>query len=131
MSAGVALDPILRPTVIHRSCPICEASCGLRLEVDRAAKRVLSVRGDEDDPRSRGYLCPKATAPQAIHADPDRLVPPLRPARHDGPAPKDPLEPHPLRRLLGDPDPGHRSHRLPARAGREPARLEREPDFRP
>ncbi|MHC4491848.1 MAG: molybdopterin-dependent oxidoreductase [Planctomycetota bacterium] len=64
--------------VVHRSCPICEACCGLRLEVDRATARVLSVRGDEDDPRSRGYLCPKATAMQGIHADPDRIRRPLR-----------------------------------------------------
>ena len=78
MSAGTSADPHSTATVVHRSCPICEASCGLRLEVDRAAKRVLSVRGDEDDPRSLGYLCPKATAPQAIHADPDRLRRPLR-----------------------------------------------------
>ena len=78
MSAGPCVDPPAKRTVVHRSCPICEASCGLRLEVDRAGKRVLSVRGDEDDPRSRGYICPKATAPQAIHADPDRLKRPLR-----------------------------------------------------
>jgi hypothetical protein len=39
--------PSSAPTVVHRSCPICEASCGLRLEVDRAEQRVLSVRGDE------------------------------------------------------------------------------------
>src|SRR5262245_21979832 len=78
MSAGLSVDPATRPTVVHRSCPICEATCGLRFEVDPAAKRVLSVRGDEEDPRSRGYICPKATAPQAIHADPDRLLRPLR-----------------------------------------------------
>jgi anaerobic selenocysteine-containing dehydrogenase len=76
MGAGISAGS--RSEVVHRSCPICEASCGLRFEVDRAARRVLSVRGDEDDPRSRGYVCPKATAPQAVHADPDRLLRPLR-----------------------------------------------------
>ena len=64
--------------IVHRSCPICEACCGLRLEVDRAAGRVLAVRGDEDDPRSRGYLCPKATAMQGVYEDPDRIRRPLR-----------------------------------------------------
>jgi anaerobic selenocysteine-containing dehydrogenase len=78
MAVATSADPPSRATVMHRSCPICEASCGLRLEVDPVAKRVLSVRGDEVDPRSRGYVCPKATASQAIHADPDRLVRPLR-----------------------------------------------------
>jgi anaerobic selenocysteine-containing dehydrogenase len=46
--------------------------------VDRDAGRVLSIRGDEDDPRSRGYLCPKAYAAQAVYEDPDRIRRPLR-----------------------------------------------------
>jgi anaerobic selenocysteine-containing dehydrogenase len=50
----------------------------LTLEVDRAAKKVLSIRGDEDDPRSRGYVCPKATAAKGIYEDPERLTRPLR-----------------------------------------------------
>lgn len=63
---------------VYRSCPICEASCGLTLEVDRAARKVLSIRGDEADPRSRGYVCPKATAAKGIYEDPERLTRPLR-----------------------------------------------------
>ena len=63
---------------IHRSCPICEASCGIIVEVDRNAGRITAIRGDEDDPRSRGYLCPKVFAPQAVHEDPDRIRRPLR-----------------------------------------------------
>jgi len=63
---------------VHRSCPICEASCGLVLQVDRKAKQVLSVRGDDDDPRSRGYICPKAFAPKGVYEDPDRIRKPLR-----------------------------------------------------
>ena len=70
--------------IAHRSCPICEASCGLRIEVDRAARRVFSVRGDADDPRSRGYLCPKATAAVSVFEDPDRLRRPLRRDRRSG-----------------------------------------------
>ncbi|MBW2294589.1 MAG: molybdopterin-dependent oxidoreductase [Deltaproteobacteria bacterium] len=63
---------------VYRSCPICEACCGLELEVDRAQKKILSVRGDEDDPRSRGYVCPKATAVKGLYEDPERLTRPLR-----------------------------------------------------
>lgn len=66
---------------VHRSCPICEASCGLVFEVDRTARRVLSVHGDEDDPRSRGYICPKAVAAGEVYADPDRIRRPLRRVR--------------------------------------------------
>ena len=63
---------------VYRSCPICEASCGLTLEVDRAEKKILSIRGDDNDPRSRGYVCPKATAAKGIYEDPERLTRPLR-----------------------------------------------------
>src|SRR4030095_9965702 len=47
---------------MHRSCPICEAQCGLRLHVDRANRVVERIEGDPEDPRSRGFLCPKALA---------------------------------------------------------------------
>jgi anaerobic selenocysteine-containing dehydrogenase len=60
----------------HRTCSLCEAMCGLTVEVE--SKHVLSIRGDKDDPFSRGYLCPKATALQDIHEDPDRLRAPVR-----------------------------------------------------
>jgi anaerobic selenocysteine-containing dehydrogenase len=64
--------------VFHRSCPICEASCGVILEVDPRHKQVLSIRGDEDDPRSRGYVCPKVYAIKGIYEDPDRVRRPLK-----------------------------------------------------
>jgi anaerobic selenocysteine-containing dehydrogenase len=67
-------------TVTHyRSCPLCEATCGVAVEVD--GDRVVSVRGDEADPFSRGYICPKGTALADLHHDPDRL---RRPLRRDG-----------------------------------------------
>lgn len=50
--------------------------CGLRIETD--GQRVTSIRGDEDDPFSRGYLCPKATALKDLHEDPDRLRSPMK-----------------------------------------------------
>ncbi|MCH2173800.1 molybdopterin-dependent oxidoreductase [Myxococcota bacterium] len=69
--------------IVHRSCAICEASCGLRVHVNRAEQRVERIDGDDDDPRSRGYLCPKAYAMKEIYEDPDRLRRPLR-KRADG-----------------------------------------------
>jgi anaerobic selenocysteine-containing dehydrogenase len=57
------------------TCPLCEASCGIMVEVDGRA--IRSVRGDDDDPFSRGYICPKAAALVDLHADPDRLRTPL------------------------------------------------------
>ena len=64
----------------YRTCPICEASCGLALELD--GSRVVRVRGDEHDVLSRGYLCPKGAALDELHHDPDRLRTPL--VRGDG-----------------------------------------------
>jgi anaerobic selenocysteine-containing dehydrogenase len=64
--------------VVHRSCVLCEAHCGISVEVDRAANRVLSIKGDPDDPFSRGYICPKAVGMGALATDPDRVVHPLR-----------------------------------------------------
>ncbi|MGE0791488.1 MAG: molybdopterin-dependent oxidoreductase [Sandaracinaceae bacterium] len=59
----------------HRSCPLCEAMCGLAVETD--GNEVRSVRGDPDDPLSRGYICPKGPALAVLHADPDRLRTPM------------------------------------------------------
>ena len=42
------------------TCPLCEASCDLLVDTDGA--HIRSIRGDADDPFSRGYLCPKAAA---------------------------------------------------------------------
>ncbi len=39
--------------------------------------RVIDIRGDEHDPSSRGYICPKATALADLHHDPDRLRLPM------------------------------------------------------
>jgi anaerobic selenocysteine-containing dehydrogenase len=58
-----------------RVCPLCEATCGLELEVTDGA--VTRVSGDEDDVFSGGYLCPKGVAIADLHADPDRLSAPL------------------------------------------------------
>ena len=59
-----------------RTCPFCEATCGLAIELD-AADVITAVRGDADDPFSRGYICPKGAAFKAYHEDPDRLRAPL------------------------------------------------------
>lgn len=58
-----------------RICPLCEAACGLRIEIQD--QRVTRIRGAVDDPFSQGYLCPKAIALKDLHEDPDRLRRPL------------------------------------------------------
>ncbi|HSV41604.1 MAG TPA: molybdopterin-dependent oxidoreductase [Nocardioidaceae bacterium] len=62
------------------TCPLCEVTCGLRIEVEDG--EVVSVRGDADHPVTQGFICPKGTALQGVHHDPDRLRVPL--VRRDG-----------------------------------------------
>lgn len=57
-----------------RTCPLCEACCGL--EVTVVNDQVVRVRGDRDDPFSKGYLCPKGSTLKQLHHDPDRLTSP-------------------------------------------------------
>lgn len=64
----------------HRICPLCEACCGL--EIRTRGDRVVGIRGAEDDPFSRGYICPKGYALKDLHEDPDRVRTPL--IRRDG-----------------------------------------------
>lgn len=60
-----------------RICPFCEAHCGTLVTVDKASRTILGVRGDPDDPFSRGYICPKAYAIKELHHDPNVLKTPL------------------------------------------------------
>ncbi len=62
-------------TTHYRSCSLCEATCGVAITTE--GDRVVSVRGDEADPFSKGYICPKAAALADLHHDPDRLRTPL------------------------------------------------------
>ena len=57
--------------VAFRTCPLCEATCGLRLELE--GERVTRITGDDDDPFSQGFLCPKGSTLATLHDDPDRL----------------------------------------------------------
>lgn len=59
-----------------RACPLCEAICGLEFRLDDGALRA--IRGDADDPFSRGHVCPKGNALLDLEADPDRLRRPVR-----------------------------------------------------
>ena len=60
----------------YRNCNLCEAICGI--EITTTANEHLDIRGDKDDPFSRGYICPKAVALQDFHYDKDRLTQPVR-----------------------------------------------------
>jgi anaerobic selenocysteine-containing dehydrogenase len=55
------------------TCMLCEAVCGLAVDTE-----ARSVRGDPDDPFSRGHICPKAAAIFDVEDDPDRIREPQR-----------------------------------------------------
>ena len=61
--------------VEFRTCPLCEATCGLELTLK--GEDVVKVRGDADDVFSQGFICPKGANLGALHGDPDRLTTPL------------------------------------------------------
>ena len=62
-------------TTHFRTCPLCEAMCGLEVQVTDG--RVTRIRGDREDVWSKGYLCPKGTALGHLHHDPDRIRVPM------------------------------------------------------
>lgn len=62
-------------TTHFRTCPLCEATCGLEITVRDGA--VTRIRGDRDDVFSKGFICPKGSTLKQLHADPDRLRTPL------------------------------------------------------
>jgi len=68
-----------RTRTAYRTCPLCEAGCGLEITVtitDRG-ESVGRIRGDMDDVFSHGFICPKGSALKQLHEDPDRLRKPL------------------------------------------------------
>ncbi len=60
----------------YRACHLCEAICGLEIKTN--GEEIVSIKGDPDDPFSKGYICPKATALQDLHTDTDRLRKPVK-----------------------------------------------------
>jgi anaerobic selenocysteine-containing dehydrogenase len=68
-------------TTAHVTCPLCEATCGLKVTIDES-QQVTRVQGDPDDVFSKGYICPKGASLGALHHDPDRLKAPL--VKRDG-----------------------------------------------
>jgi anaerobic selenocysteine-containing dehydrogenase len=59
----------------YRACHLCEAMCGVAITVEGGA--IAAIRGDPEDPLSRGHICPKALGLKDVHEDPDRLRRPL------------------------------------------------------
>ena len=63
-------------TTHYRTCHICEANCGVIVEIE--GREVVSIKGNPDHVLSRGHICPKATAIADLQSDPDRLRKPVK-----------------------------------------------------
>jgi len=63
------------------ACNICYVNCGVEVMIDQG--RITKVRGDRENPKSKGYLCNKAARIPYYAHHKDRLTSPLR-RRADG-----------------------------------------------
>ncbi len=61
--------------VAFRTCPLCEATCGLEITLE--GDTVKRIRGDRDDVFSHGFICPKGSTLKQLHEDPDWLRAPV------------------------------------------------------
>jgi anaerobic selenocysteine-containing dehydrogenase len=64
-----------QPQTRFATCVLCEASCGLAIQVEDG--KATRIEGDRDDVFSRGHVCPKAVALEDVRLDPDRVVEPF------------------------------------------------------
>ncbi|WP_296281837.1 molybdopterin-dependent oxidoreductase [uncultured Acinetobacter sp.] len=60
----------------YHICPLCEAACGLEFQVE--GNKVTSVKGNDQDVLSKGFICPKGASILKLEDDPDRLRHPVR-----------------------------------------------------
>ncbi|GGB68358.1 molybdopterin-dependent oxidoreductase [Shewanella inventionis] len=60
----------------YRNCNICEAMCGLDISYQNG--QIIAIKGDQLDPFSQGYNCPKALALEDFYTDKDRLKTPIK-----------------------------------------------------
>jgi anaerobic selenocysteine-containing dehydrogenase len=58
------------------SCVLCFNNCGL--EVMTEGSKIVKVRGDKENPRSKGYLCRKGASIAYFQNNPERLRFPLK-----------------------------------------------------
>ncbi|MGJ8668493.1 MAG: molybdopterin-containing oxidoreductase family protein [Oceanococcus sp.] len=69
--ANLPVDDVQRMRQVKTYCRICEAHCGLEVDVD--GEQVVAVRPDKTHPVSKGFACIKGTAIGELHHDPDRI----------------------------------------------------------
>jgi anaerobic selenocysteine-containing dehydrogenase len=66
---------------LSTGCILCSINCGLEVQVE--GRHITKVKGDRNNPRSRGYTCEKQARIDSYQNARDRLTAPLR-RRSDG-----------------------------------------------
>ena len=51
---------------VFRTCPLCEATCGLEISVN-PQEQIVRIRGDQKDVFSHGFICPKGSTLKQLH----------------------------------------------------------------
>jgi anaerobic selenocysteine-containing dehydrogenase len=76
---------MVAPRTVRTMCPMnCHPTlCGMLVDLD-AHGRLTAVRGDPENPDSRGFLCQRGQASREIIGNPDRLLHPLRRSPRSG-----------------------------------------------
>lgn len=66
----------------YRTCNLCEAMCGVVIttepSLDGESEVVATIKGDHNDPFSKGHICAKAIGLKTLHEDPDRIRVPMK-----------------------------------------------------
>lgn len=60
----------------HTACILCSRNCGLLVEVEN--EQFKKIKGDDDCPSSKGYICQKAARLTHYQSHSDRLTHPLK-----------------------------------------------------
>ncbi len=68
--------------MVISNCPLCEAHCGLEVEV--VGGRVTASYSHKHDSDTRGFVCSKGRALLELQNSPERLRAPLRRNAHGG-----------------------------------------------
>ncbi|MGN6565165.1 MAG: formate dehydrogenase, partial [Thermomicrobiales bacterium] len=71
---SATLEPRTRTAdrVVQSICPYCAVGCGQKVYVKD--EKVVQIEGDPDSPISRGRLCPKGSASEALVNSPGRVT---------------------------------------------------------
>ena len=66
----------------YRTCNLCEAMCGVVIttepSLDGETEIIATIKGDHNDPFSKGHICAKAIGLKSLHEDPDRIKVPMK-----------------------------------------------------